>query len=140
MAVKQALLWREKDGRLTSVERYRRLPRRSQWQKKVADAIGNNSRLPGISQTHDEIGAQDRRDTTAVNEARMDMAMSNVESSRKIKIDDEAEKTSQAHQLVKQSRSRDGPGIATSQRAAGSAEKTIAAKIHNGLRSVRVEV
>jgi phage shock protein A len=64
-------------------------------------------------------------ETTAVNEARMDMAMSNVDQ-QKIKIDDEAEKL-QASELVKQFKIE--MGLASPQAAAtASAEKTIAAK------------
>jgi len=64
-------------------------------------------------------------ETTAVNEARMDMAMSNVDQ-QKIKIDDEAEKL-QASELVKQFKIE--MGLAAPQAAAPvGAEKTIAAK------------
>ena len=72
--------------------------RRSQWQKKVADAM-EQFEVAGISQTHDEM-VRKIEETTAVNEARMDMAMSNVDQ-QKIKIDDDAEKL-QASELVKQ--------------------------------------
>ena len=62
-------------------------------------------------------------ETTAVNEARMDMAMSNVDQ-QKVKIDDEAEKL-QASELVKQFKIE--MGLAAPEAGAG-AEKTIAAK------------
>jgi phage shock protein A len=62
---------------------------------------------------------------TAVNEARMDMAMSNVDQ-QKIKIEDEAQKL-QASELVKQFKIE--MGLAPAQASAASAaEKTIAAK------------
>src|ERR1019366_3929475 len=75
-------------------------------------------------QTHDEM-VRKIEETTAVNEARMDMAMSNVDQ-QKIKIDDEAEKL-QASELVKQFKIE--MGLASPQTTApASAEKTIAAK------------
>jgi phage shock protein A len=79
--------------------------------------------VAGISQTHDEM-VRKIEETTAVNEARMDMAMSNVDQ-QKIKIDDEAEKL-QAAELVKQFKIE--MGLAAPQAAPSSAEKTIAAK------------
>jgi phage shock protein A len=97
--------------------------RRSQWQKKVADAM-EQFEVAGISQTHDEM-VRKIEETTAVNEARMDMAMSNVDQ-QKIKIDDEAEKL-QASELVKQFKIE--MGLAAPQAATpASVEKTIAAK------------
>jgi len=122
MAVKTAFM-REKDRKtqeaLGAIADYRR----SQWQKKVADAM-EQFEVAGISQTHDEM-VRKIEETTAVNEARMDMAMSNVDQ-QKIKIDDEAEKL-QANELVKQFKIE--MGLASPQAAApGGAEKTIAAK------------
>ena len=122
MAVKQAFM-REKDRKtqeaLGAIADYRR----SQWQKKVADAM-EQFEVAGISQTHDEM-VRKIEETTAVNEARMDMAMSNVDQ-QKIKIDDEAEKL-QASELVKQFKIE--MGLASPQNTApASAEKTIAAK------------
>jgi len=119
MAVKQAFM-REKDRKTQeALNDYRR----SQWQKKVADAM-EQFEVAGISQTHDEM-VRKIEETTAVNEARMDMAMSNVDQ-QKIKIDDEAEKL-QASELVKQFKIE--MGLASPQAAApASAEKTIAAK------------
>jgi len=122
MAVKQAFM-REKERKtqeaLGAIADYRR----SQWQKKVADAM-EQFEVAGISQTHDEM-VRKIEETTAVNEARMDMAMSNVDQ-QKIKIDDEAEKL-QASELVKQFKIE--MGLAAPQAATpASAEKTIAAK------------
>ena len=120
MAVKQAFM-REKDRKtqeaLNAIADYRR----SQWQKKVADAM-EQFEVAGISQTHDEM-VRKIEETTAVNEARMDMAMSNVDQ-QKVKIDDEAEKL-QASELVKQFKIE--MGLAAPEATAG-AEKTIAAK------------
>jgi phage shock protein A len=122
MAVKQAFM-REKERKtqeaLGAIADYRR----SQWQKKVADAM-EQFEVAGISQTHDEM-IRKIEETTAVNEARMDMAMSNVDQ-QKIKIDDDAEKL-QASELVKQFKIE--MGLASPQAGApANTEKTIAAK------------
>ncbi len=122
MAVKQAFM-REKERKtqeaLSAIADYRR----AQWQKKVADAM-EQFNVAGISQTHDEM-VRKIEEMTAVNEARMDMAMSNVDQQR-VKIDDEAEKI-QANELVKQFKIE--MGLATPEApAAVGAEKTIAAK------------
>jgi phage shock protein A len=120
MAVKQAFM-REKDRKtqeaLNAIADYRR----SQWQKKVADAM-EQFEVAGISQTHDEM-VRKIEETTAVNEARMDMAMSNVDQ-QKVKIDDDAEKL-QASELVKQFKIE--MGLAAPEAGSGAA-KTIAAK------------
>ena len=120
MAVKQAFM-REKDRKtheaLSAIADYRR----SQWQKKVADAM-EQFEVAGISQTHDEM-VRKIEETTAVNEARMDMALTNVDQ-QKLKIDDDAEKL-QASELVKQFKIE--MGLAAPE-AGGAAEKTIAAK------------
>ena len=122
MTVKQAFM-REKDRKtqeaLNAIADYRR----AQWQKKVADAM-EQYEVAGISQTHDEM-VRKIEEMTAVNEARMDMAMSNVDQ-QKVKIDDEAEKL-QANELVKQFKIE--MGLAAPEAAApAGAEKTIAAK------------
>ncbi len=120
MTVKQAFM-REKERKtqeaLNAIADYRR----AQWQKKVADAM-EQFEVAGISQTHDEM-VRKIEEMTAVNEARMDMAMSNVDQ-QKIKIDDEAEKI-QANELVKQFKIE--MGLAAPE-ASATAPKTIAAK------------
>lgn len=119
MSVKQAFM-REKERKtqeaLNAIADYRR----AQWQKKVADAMEQFD-VAGISQTHDEM-VRKIEEMTAVNEARMDMAMSNVDQ-QKVKIEDEAEKI-QANELVKQFKIE--MGLAAPE--AAGAEKTIAAK------------
>jgi phage shock protein A len=55
--------------------------------------------VAGISQTHDEM-VRKIEEMTAVNEARMDMAMGNVDQ-QKIQIEEEADKL-RANELVKQ--------------------------------------
>src|SRR5215467_4714483 len=120
MAVKQAFM-QEKERKtqeaLSAIADYRR----AQWQKKVADVM-EQFNVAGISQTHDEM-VRKIEEMTAVNEARMDMAMSNVDQ-QKVKIEDEAEKI-QANELVKQFKIE--MGLAAPE-AAATAEKTIAAK------------
>jgi phage shock protein A len=120
MSVKQAFM-REKERKtqeaLNAIADYRR----AQWQKKVADAM-EQFEVAGISQTHDEM-VRKIEEMTAVNEARMDMALSNVDHQR-IKIEDEAEKI-QASELVKQFKIE--MGLAAPEAPQG-AEKTIAAK------------
>jgi phage shock protein A len=123
MTVKQAFM-REKERKtqeaLNAIADYRR----AQWQKKVADAM-EQFEVAGISQTHDEM-VRKIEEITAVNEARMDMAMSNVDQ-QKIKIEDEAEKL-QASELVKQFKIEMGLAPAQASSAPSAAEKTIAAK------------
>jgi phage shock protein A len=121
MTVKQAFM-QEKERKtqeaLGAIADYRR----AQWQKKVADAM-EQFEVAGISQTHDEM-VRKIEEMTAVNEARMDMAMSNVDQ-QKFKIEDEAQKL-QAAELVKQFKVE--MGLASPQAAPAGAEKTIAAK------------
>src|SRR5215472_1438993 len=122
MTVKQAFM-REKDRKtqeaLNAIADYRR----AQWQKKVADAM-EQFEVAGISQTHDEM-IRKIQEQTAINEARMDMAMSNVDQ-QKVEIEDEAEKL-QASELVKQFKIEMGLA-APDAAAAGPAEKTIGSK------------
>jgi len=123
MAVKQAFM-QEKERKtreaLNAIADYRR----AQWQKKVADAM-EQFEVAGISQTHDEM-VRKIEEMTAVNEARMDMAMGNVDQ-QKMKIEEEAQKI-QANELVKQFKIE--MGIAVPEAATGNApaEKTIGGK------------
>ena len=120
LAVKQAFM-REKERKTQEALNAIRDYRRAQWQKKVADSM-EQFEVAGISQTHDEM-VRKIEEMTAVNEARMDMALSNVDHQR-IKIEDEAEKI-QASELVKQFKIE--MGLAAPEAPQG-AEKTIAAK------------
>ena len=95
--VKKAFL-REKEKKTYEAMNAIRDYRRSQWQKKVADTM-EQFEVAGISQTHDEMISK-IQETTAVNEARMDMALSNVDQ-QKYKIEEEAEQM-HAAELVKQ--------------------------------------
>ena len=121
LAVKKAfLLEKERKTReaMNAISDYRR----SQWQKKVADVM-EQFEVTGISATHDEM-VRKIEETTAVNEARMEMALGNVDQ-QKIKIEEEAEKL-RAGELVKQFRVE--MGLISPQASAEPAEKTIGAR------------
>ena len=118
LAVKQAFM-REKDRKTQDALSAIRDYRRSQWQKKVADSM-EQFEVAGISQTHDEM-VRKIEEMTAVNEARMDLAMGNVDQTR-IQIEEEAEKL-RANELVKQFKAE--MGILPPQPSAGQAQKTI---------------
>src|SRR6202011_3128644 len=120
--VKQAFL-REKDRKTQEAMGAIRDYRRAQWQKKVADAMEQFD-VGGISQTHDDM-VRKVEEMTAVNEARMDMALGNVDQ-QKFKIEQEAEKM-RADELVKQFKSEMGLAPvaapdATPQKTIGSRE------------------
>lgn len=97
MAVKKAFML-EKERKTQEALNAIRDYRRAQWQKKVADSM-EQFEVAGISQTHDEM-VQKIEEITAVNEARMEMALGNVDQ-QKIKIEEEAQQI-QANELVKQ--------------------------------------
>jgi phage shock protein A len=123
MAVKKAFM-QEKDRKtqeaLSAIADYRR----AQWQKKVADVMEQFD-VAGISQTHDEM-VRKVEEMTAVNEARMDMAMGNVDQ-QKMKIEEEAQNI-QAGELVKQFKIEMGLASPSSAGASAAPEKTIGGK------------
>ena len=121
MTVKQAFL-REKDRKTHEALNAIRDYRRAQWQKKVADAM-EQFEVAGISQTHDDM-VRKVEEMTAVNEARMDMAMDRVDT-QKVKIEEEAEKL-RANELVKQFKVE--MGLVAPEASATAAEKTIGTK------------
>ncbi|HLJ27052.1 MAG TPA: PspA/IM30 family protein [Candidatus Angelobacter sp.] len=123
MLVKQAFM-REKDRKTQEALNAIADHRRAQWQKKVADAM-EQFEVAGISQTHDEM-VRKIEEETAVNEARMDMALSNVDQ-QKIKIEEEAQ-TLQAGELVKQFKIEMGLAAPAAATTGGSVEKTIGGK------------
>src|SRR5229473_539210 len=88
----------EKDRKTNDAMQALRDARRAKWQSKVADAM-ESFQVAGIDATHDEM-LQKIQETTAVNEARMDMALSNVDT-QGLKIEEEAEKI-RASELLKQ--------------------------------------
>ena len=97
MAVKKAFMAekeRKTQEAMSAIADYRR----AQWQKKVADVM-EQFEVTGISATHDEM-VRKIEETTALNEARMEMALGNVDQ-QKVKIEEEAEKL-RANELVKQ--------------------------------------
>jgi phage shock protein A len=123
MAVKKAFM-QEKDRKtqeaLGAIADYRR----AQWQKKVADVMEQFD-VAGISQTHDEM-VRKVQEMTAVNEARMDMAMGNVDE-QKMKIEEDAQKI-QSDELVKQFKIEMGLASPSSSTASATPDKTIGGK------------
>src|SRR5882724_2010069 len=118
MAVKQAFM-QEKDRKTQEAMNAIADYRRAQWQKKVADVMEQFD-VAGISQTHDEM-VRKIEETTAVNEARMEMAMGNIDQ-QKFKVEEEAEKL-RANDLVKQFKAE--MGMAPPEAASQPVEKTI---------------
>src|SRR4029077_3060536 len=94
----KAAFMKEKDRKTGEAMQALRDARRAKWQSKVADAM-ESFQVAGIDPTHDEM-LQKIQEQTAVNEARMDMAMSNVDTSG-AKIEEDAEKI-RAQELLKQ--------------------------------------
>jgi len=118
MAVKKAFMM-EKERKTQEALNAIRDYRRAQWQKKVADSM-EEFEVAGISATHDEM-VRKIEEQTAVNEARMELAMGNVDQ-QKIKIEEEAEKM-QANELVKQFKAE--MGLISPEPSAAPAQKTI---------------
>src|SRR5262252_5473771 len=118
LAVKQAFM-REKERKTQEALDAIRDYRRAQWQKKVADSM-EQFEIAGISQTHDEM-VRKIEEMTAVNEARMEMAMGNVDQ-QAMKIEEEAEKL-RASELVKQFKVE--MGLLTPDASTPAPEKTI---------------
>jgi phage shock protein A len=116
--VKTAFM-REKERKTYEAMNAIRDYRRSKWQKKVADAM-EQFEVAGISQTHDEM-VRKIEEMTAVNEARMEMALGNVDQ-EKIKIEEEADKL-RAGELVKQFKAE--MGLISPEAASAPAPKTI---------------
>jgi phage shock protein A len=118
MAVKKAFML-EKERKTQEALNAIRDYRRAQWQKKVADSM-EQFEVAGISQTHDEM-VRKIEEETAVNEARMEMALGNVDQ-QKMKIEEEAEKL-RASELVKQFKAE--MGVLSPEPSAAPAQKTI---------------
>ena len=122
MQVKQAFM-REKDRKTNDAMQALRDARRAKWQSKVADAM-ESFQVAGIDATHDEM-LQKIQEQTAVNEARMDMAMSNVDT-QGMKIEEEAEKI-RAGELLKQFKQEMGLEAPAGEAAGG--DKTLGKKV-----------
>jgi len=118
MAVKKAFML-EKERKTRAALGAIRDYRRAQWQKKVADSM-EQFEVAGISQTHEEM-VRKIEEMTAVNEARMDLALGNVDQ-QKIQIEEEADKL-RANELVKQFKVE--MGVLPPQPSAAPPQKTI---------------
>src|SRR5947207_1626256 len=121
LAVKKAFMI-EKERKTQEALNAIRDYRRAQWQKKVADSM-ESFEVAGISQTHDEM-LRKVEEMTAVNEARMEMALGNVDQ-QGLKIEEEVEKL-RAAELVKQFKTE--MGLMSPAPSGGSVEKTIGGK------------
>jgi len=123
--VKKAFM-REKDRKTAEALAAIRDARRSKWQAKVADAM-ESFEVAGIDATHDEM-LRKVEEQTAVNEARMQMALDGVDH-QALKIEEEAEKI-QANELVKQFKMEMGlESPAPVSDVAETPEKTIGKKV-----------
>ena len=122
MQVKQAFM-KEKDRKTGEAMQALRDARRAKWQSKVADAM-ESFQVAGIDATHDEM-LQKIQEQTAVNEARMDMAMSNVDT-QGMKIEEDAEKI-RAQELLKQFKQE--MGMESSAATPEGGDKTLGKKV-----------
>jgi phage shock protein A len=123
--VKKAFM-REKDKKTAEAMNAIRDARRAKWQAKVADAM-ESFEVAGIDATHDEM-LRKVEEQTAVNEARMQMALESVDHTS-VKIEEEAEAI-QAKELVNQFKLEMGltsPAAVSEVGAEG--EKTIGKKV-----------
>ena len=117
---------REKDKKTNEAMNAIRDARRAKWQSKVADAM-ESFQVGGIDATHDEM-LRKVEEQTAVNEARMAMAMDSVDT-QSMKIEEDAEAL-QAAELVKQFKMEmglDSPAPVSD--VGGNGEKTIGKKV-----------
>ena len=123
--VKKAFM-REKERKTAEATAALRDARRSKWQAKVADAM-ESFEVAGIDATHDEM-LRKVEEQTAVNEARMSMALESVDHAS-VKIEEEAEKI-QADELVKQFKMEMGlSSPAPVAEVSSESEKTIGKKV-----------
>ena len=95
--VKKAFV-REKERKTREAMEAIRSHKRAEWQAKVADAM-ESFEVAGIDASHDEM-IRKIEEETAVNEARMSMAMDNIDHEG-VNIEEEAEKI-RANELLKQ--------------------------------------
>lgn len=123
--VKKAFM-REKDKKTAEAMAAIRDAQRSKWQAKVADAM-ESFEVGGIDATHDEM-LRKVEEQTAVNEARMHMALESVDT-QSMKLEEEAEAL-QAAELVKQFKMEMGfEGAAPIAEVGEAGEKTIGKKV-----------
>jgi phage shock protein A len=125
MNVKKAFM-REKERKTAEAMAAIRDARRAKWQAKVADAM-ESFQVAGIDATHDEM-LRKVEEQTAINEARMQMALEGVDH-QAMEIEEEAEKL-QAQELVKQFKVEMGlESPAPVADVSGGGEKTIGKKV-----------
>ena len=122
--VKKAFM-REKDKKTNEAMNAIRDARRAKWQSKVADAM-ESFEVGGLDAPHDEMLR--KGEETAVNEARMQMALESVDTAS-MKIEEEAEAL-QAAELVKQFKMEMGlQSPAPVSDVSSGGEKTIGKKV-----------
>ena len=120
------MFMREKDKKTQEAMAAIRDARRAKWQAKVADAM-ESFEVAGIDATHDEM-IRKVEEQTAVNEARMSMALESVDH-QAVQIEEEAEKI-QANELVTQFKMEMGlTSPAPVSDVSGGGEKTIGKKV-----------
>jgi phage shock protein A len=120
------LFMREKDKKTQEAMNAIRDARRAKWQAKVADAMESFT-VAGIDATHDEM-LRKVNEKTAVNEARMQMALESVDH-QSLSIEEEAEKL-QAQELVNQFKMEMGlQSPAPVSDVSSGGEKTIGKKV-----------
>jgi phage shock protein A len=128
LTVKKVFL-SEKEKKTQQAMQAIRDARRSKWQSKVADAL-ESFQVAGIDATHDEM-VRKIEEQTAINEARMEMALEGVDHQR-VQIEEQAQDI-QARELVKQMKLEMGLNDAApapvSEVAAPTGEKTIGKKV-----------
>ncbi len=120
------MFMREKERKTQEAMNAIRDARRAKWQSKVADAM-ESFEVAGIDATHGEM-LRKVEEQTAVNEARMQMALESVDH-QALKIEEDAEKI-QAQELVKQFKMEMGLDSPAPVSDVGApAEKTIGKKV-----------
>jgi phage shock protein A len=120
------MFMREKEKKTQEAMNAIRDARRAQWQSKVADAM-ESFEVAGIDATHDEM-LRKVQEQTAINEARMQMALESVDH-QALQIEEDAEKL-QAQELVKQFKMEMGLASPAPVSETGEApEKTIGKKV-----------
>jgi phage shock protein A len=120
------MFMREKDKKTNEAMNTIRDARRAKWQAKVADAM-ESFEVAGIDSTHDEM-IRKVEEQSAVNEARMQMALESVDHSA-VQIEEDAERI-QANELVKQFKMEMGlSSPAPVADVSGGGEKTIGKKV-----------
>lgn len=120
------MFMREKEKKTQEAMNAIRDARRAKWQSKVADAM-ESFEVAGIDATHDEM-LRKVEESTAINEARMQMALESVDH-QSMQIEEDAEKL-QANELVRQFKLEmglDSPSPVSDVSSGG--EKTIGKKV-----------